>query len=268
MELRPRIRRRQHRLPSGREGRLLPGRAAGFAARHPRRDVQGTRSHRHRSGSAPPRSGERRPVRDRHQVQHPGAEGRRTAVDEVHHQERRPPQRQDRDLHAEADRRRQRQRHARAHVAGQGRQEPVLRRRLRWPVADGAVVHRRHLQARPRDQRVRQLDHQQLQAPGAGLRGAGDAGLLGAQPLGELPHPVRVQPEGAPHRDPLPGSDELRLPHLRRADDGRPGRHQEPDRPGRAERQGPVRPAAGRREEHPDRLPQPGPGAGSTGQGS
>ena len=49
---------------------------------------------------------------------------------------------------------------------------------------DGAVVHRRHLQARARHQRLRQLHHQQLQAPGAGLRSAGDAGLLGAQPLG------------------------------------------------------------------------------------
>ena len=96
-------------------------------------------------------------------------------------------------------------------------------------------------------------DHQQLQAPGAGLRGAGDAGLFGAQPLGVVPHPVRVQPEGAPHRDALPGSDAVRLPDLHRADDGRPGRHQEPDRPGRTERQGPVRPAAGRREEHPAR---------------
>jgi hypothetical protein len=140
-------------------------------------------------------------------------------------------------------------------------------RRLRRPVADGAVVHRRHLQARPRDQRVRQLDHQQLQAPGAGLRSAGDAGLLGAQPLASCRIPVRGQPEGAPHRDPLPRSDELRLPDLRRADDGRPGRHQEPDRPGRAERQGPVRPAAGRREEHPDRVPLARPGAGSARQG-
>ena len=56
-----------------------------------------------------------------------------------------------------------------------------------------------------------------------------------SQPLGVVPHPVRRQPEGAPHRDPLPGSDELRLPDLRRADDGRPRRHQEPDRPGRAD---------------------------------
>ena len=87
-------------------------------------------------------------------------QGRRAADDEVHHQERRLPQRQDRDLHAQAHRRRQRQRHARAPVAGQGRRQPVLRRRLRRPVADGAVVHRRHLQARARDQRVRELDDQ------------------------------------------------------------------------------------------------------------
>ena len=184
LELGPRIRRRQHRLPPGHQGRLLPGRAAGLAARPARRDVQDARSRRHRGRSAPPRSRERRPVRDRHQVQHAGEEGRRTADDEVRHQERRAPQRQDRDLHAQADRRRQRQRHARAPVAGQGRQQPVLRRRLRRPVADGAVVHRRHLQARARDQRVRQLDHQLVQAPGAGLRGAGDAGVLGEQPFG------------------------------------------------------------------------------------
>ena len=33
-------------------------------------------------------------------------------------------------------------------------------------------------------QRLHQPDHQQLQAPGAGLRGPGEARLLGAQPLG------------------------------------------------------------------------------------
>ncbi len=120
--------------------------------------------------------------------QHAGEEGRRTDDDEVHHPQRRAPQRQDRHLHAQAAGRRQRQRHARAPVAVQGRRQPVLRRRLRRPVADRAVVHRRHLQARARHQRLRQLHHQLLQAPGAGLRGAGDAGLFGAQPFGVLPH--------------------------------------------------------------------------------
>ncbi len=82
-----------------------------------------------------------------------------------------------------------------------------------------------------------------------------------------VPHPVRGEPEGAPHRDPLPRPDELRLPDLRRADDGGPRRHQEPDRPRRAERQGPVRPPAGGGEEHPDRVRVARPGAGSAGQG-
>ena len=40
-----------------------------------------------------------------------------------------------------------------------------------------------------RDQRLHQPDDQFLQAPGAGLRGAGAARLFGAQPLGLLPHP-------------------------------------------------------------------------------
>ena len=54
-------------------------------------------------------------------------------------------------------------------------------------------------------QRLHQRRHQQLQAPGAGLRGAGDAGLLGAQPLRLDPHSVGVEPEGAAHRGALPG---------------------------------------------------------------
>ena len=43
-----------------------------------------------------------------------------------------------------------------------------------------AVLHRRHHQACARAERHHQPGHQQLQAPGAGLRGAGQAGLLGA----------------------------------------------------------------------------------------
>jgi hypothetical protein len=40
-----------------------------------------------------------------------------------------------------------------------------------------ALLHRRHHQARPRAQRHHQPGHQQLQAPGAGLRGARQARL-------------------------------------------------------------------------------------------
>ena len=70
-----------------------------------------------------------------------------------------------------------------------------------------AVLHRRHHQAREGAQRVHEPEHQQLQAPGAGLRSAGDAGLLGAQPFGVDPHSVGLEPEGAPHRSALPGFD-------------------------------------------------------------
>ncbi len=54
------------------------------------------------------------------------------------------------------------------------------------------VVHRRHHQARQGDQRLLELDDQHLQAPGAGLRSPGEAGLLGPQPLGLDPHPARA----------------------------------------------------------------------------
>ncbi len=69
LELGQGIRRRQQRLSPRHQGRLLPGRAARLVARPACRDVQDARAGRHRSGSAPPRSRQCRPVRDRHQVQ-------------------------------------------------------------------------------------------------------------------------------------------------------------------------------------------------------
>ena len=47
--------------------------------------------------------------------------------------------------------------------------------------------------------------HQLVQAPGSALRSPGQAGLLGPQPLGLDPHPLRRQPEGPPRRGALPG---------------------------------------------------------------
>ncbi len=89
------------------------------------------------------------------------------------------------------DRRRQRLGHARAPVGLEGRREPVRRRQVRRPVGLRAVLHRRNHQARARDQRDHQSGHQLVQAPGAGLRGPGDARLLGAQPLGVDPDSAR-----------------------------------------------------------------------------
>jgi hypothetical protein len=131
-----------------------------------------------------------------------------------------------------------------------------------------AVLHRRHHQARARAQCHHQPRHQQLQAAGARLRGTGQAGLLGAQPLGLDPHPLRFQPQGPPHRSPLPGPAVQPLPGFQRDADGGPGRCREQDPPRRGRHQGPVPPAARRRREDPDRLPQPGPGARLPRQGS
>ena len=70
-------------------------------------------------------------------------------VVQVRRQERRPPPRQDRDVHAQADLRRQRLGHALPPVDLEGREEPVRRRQVRRPVRHGAELHRRPAQARP-----------------------------------------------------------------------------------------------------------------------
>ena len=211
------VRGRQPGPPADGEGRLLPRAAGRLAAGHPLRDVPRARADGRRGRGAPPRGGDRGPVRDRHQVRAARAARRLAADPEVRRAQHRGSLRQDRHVHAEAHRRRQRLRHARPPVGLEGRQEPVRRRRLRGPVGVRAVLHRRHHQARARAQRDHQPGHELLQAAGAGLRGAGEARLLRAQPLGVDPHPLRQQPEGAPHRGPLPGPDrELRTSRSRR----------------------------------------------------
>ena len=187
------VRGRQHGPPPAGQGRLLPGAAGRFAAGHPLGDVPGARADGRRSRSASPRSRERRPVRNRHQVRRRWCKRAdwlqilKYAVHNVAH-----ALRQDGDVHAEAHRRRQRLGHARAPVDLEGRQEPVRRRRLRGPVGIRALLHRRHHQAREGAERDHQPGHQLVQAPGAGLRGADQPRVLGAQPLGVDPHSVRV----------------------------------------------------------------------------
>ena len=199
--------------------------------------------------------------RDRHRRGHAGAEGRPGADPQVRRAQRGARLRQDRDLHAQAPGGRQRQRHARAPVAAEGRQGAVRRRQVRRAVGPCALLHRRHHQARQGAQRLHQRGHQQLQAPGAGLRGAGDARLLGAQPLRLDPHPVGLEPQGTPHRGALPGLLRQSLLRLRGDDDGGPRRDPEQDPPGRSGRQGSVRPRARGGQAHPDRVPLPRHGA-------
>ncbi len=184
------LRSRQRGPPAGDQGRLLPGAAGRFHAGSSRRDADGDEGHGGRGREAPPR-GRAQPERARRQVRLADPHGRRGADLQVRGPQRRALIRQDRDLHAEADLRRQRLGHACAPVGVEGRQAAVRRVELRRPVGVRAVLHRRHHQARPRDQRLHQPDDQQLQAADPGLRGAGAARLLGAQPLGVVPHPLR-----------------------------------------------------------------------------
>ena len=78
-----------------------------------------------------------------------------------------------------------------------------------------------------------------------GLRSADQPRLFGAQPLGGLPHPVRVEPEGTPRRGALPGSHGESLSRVQRDADGGPGRRAEQDPSRRSARQEPLRPRAG-----------------------
>ena len=94
------------------KGGYFPRSAGRFAAGHPIRDVPRDGADGRRGRGASPRSRERRPIRDRHQVRDAGQARRLAADPEVRRAQHRARLRQDRDVHAEADRRRQRFRNA------------------------------------------------------------------------------------------------------------------------------------------------------------
>ena len=78
-----------------------------------------------------------------------------------------------------------------------GGKPALCRQRLRRLKRNGHARHRRLAQARSVDFGVLEPDHQQLQAIGAGLRSAGEPGLLAAESLGFVPHSdVQPEPEG------------------------------------------------------------------------
>ncbi len=204
VEHRSRRRGRQPRLQGAQQGWLLPG-AAGRPLRRPARRDEPRADQRRPAGRAPaPRSGQRRPGRDQLPVRTAAQGRRRSAHVQIHHQERRVAQRQDRDVHAEASLRRQRLGHALPPELVEGRRAAVLRRaRLRRPLRHGAALHRRSAQARTVAARVHQPDGQQLPPAGARLRSSGQPGLQPAQPVGLYPDPDhRQQPEGQAARVP------------------------------------------------------------------
>ena len=132
--------------------------------------------------------------------------------------------------------------------------EPLRRRPLRRSLGNLPLLHRRHHQARQGDQRVLELDHQFLQAPGARLRSAGAARVFRAQPLGLVPHSARHRREGQARGSALPRSGRQHVSDFRGAADGRPRRHREENPSRRAARQEPLRSAAGRTEGRADRV--------------
>ena len=83
----------------------------------------------------------------------------------------------------------------------------LRRERLRAALRDGAALHRRAHRARAGAAGALRADDQQLPAPGARLRGAGQPDVLGPEPLGHLPDPdLLEQPEGPAGRVPRAGS--------------------------------------------------------------
>ncbi len=114
----------------------------------------------------------------------------------------------------------------------------------------------------PRSARLHQPDRQLVPPAHPGLRGAGQPGVFGRQPLGVDPHPDHGdEPEGQAHRVPCARRVRQPVPRVRRAADGGSRRDQEQDRAARAGRQGPVRAPSGGGQEHPAGagLARPGP---------
>ena len=144
---------------------------------------------RHRGPA--PRGRHRRAGRDRHALRPACRDGRQAAPLQVHRQERlrrstatRRPSCPSRSSATTA-------RGMHIHQSLWKGGEPLFYDEPATPGSQrhGPLVHRRPAQARPGDPRLCGAHHQLLQAPGAGLRGAGQPRLLPAQPFCLRPHP-------------------------------------------------------------------------------
>ncbi len=109
----------------------------------------------------------------------------------------------------------------------------------------GDALHRGHPEARQGTGGVHQSDGELLPPPGAGLRGAGEPGVLEPEPFRGGAHPdVLPVAEGQAHRGALPRPDLQRLHGLLGHVDGRARRYRTPARSGGAARQGHLLPHA------------------------
>ena len=238
-----------------RQGRLLPGAAGRLAAGHPHRDVPGAGGAGRPGRSAPPRSGRAGQMRNRHQVLDrwssapTGLQILKYTVQNVAHTYGKTATFMPKPIVGD-------------NGSGMHVHQSVWKGGKNLFAGDGYAGLSEFalfyiggiIKHAKRAERDHQPGHQLVQAAGAGLRSAGQAGLLGAQPLGFVPHSVRANPKGRrievrfpdPHGEPVPA--------LRGAADGRPRRRAEQDPPRRSRRQESVRPAARRGREDPDRL--------------
>ena len=117
------------------------------------------------------------------------------------------------------------------HVAVEGREAAVRRRRLRGTERPRSARGRRPAQTRAGDPRVRRADDQLLPPSGARVRGAGQSCAVRPQSLGVDPDSdVLEEPEGEAAGVPLPGSELQRVSGMVGHADGDDRRHPEQDR--------------------------------------
>src|SRR2546426_293689 len=181
-------------------------------------------------------------MRDRHAVRRTRADGRQRRHVPLRHEDGRPQDGHDGDVHAEADLRRQRERDACPPEPLDERQEHDVRPegRVRGDQPDVPVLHRRVDGTRPQPVRVHEPDDELVPPARPGLRGARVHRLVQTQPEREHPDSDVLPGHrgGEAHRVSDAGPGLQPVPVLRRNVVRGPRRRQEEDRSGQPRRRG------------------------------
>ncbi|CAA9472689.1 MAG: Glutamine synthetase type I, partial [uncultured Solirubrobacteraceae bacterium] len=252
-----------------RRGRLLRPHDARRGLGRAARDRPGARAAGHPRRVLPPR-GRPVPARGRHALRRRAEDGRRLHDVPHHGQGVRHEVRLARDVHAQAPLRRERLGDAHPPEPLQRRPQRVLRPgRHLLPLRRRQGLHRRPAAPRARAELDLRPVGELLQAPRAGLRGAGLRRLEPAQPVrarpraGLPPRPRVGDADGAA----LPRPGVQPLPDLRRAPAGGPGGDREGLRAARAHGEEPLPPGPGRPPAAGDRAAPRDAGGGHRAHG-